>query len=71
MTETYLTVAQVASRWNLSGQSVRRKITAGKVPAIRAPGSHAIRVPASFVAEHEASFSRTSAPITASSSTTI
>jgi excisionase family DNA binding protein len=60
MTETYLTVAEVASRWNLSGQSIRRKITAGKVPAIRAPGSHAIRIPAAFVAEHERSFSRAS-----------
>jgi hypothetical protein len=58
----YLTVAQVSSRWNLSGQSIRRKITAGKVPAIRAPGSHAIRIPAQFVAEHEASFSRASTP---------
>ena len=68
----YLTVAQVASRWNLSGQSVRRKITKGSIPAIKAPGSHAIRIPAQFVADHERSFSRISAPtITTSSSTTI
>ena len=52
----YLTVAQVASRWNLSGQSVRRKITKGSIPAIKAPGSHAIRIPAQFVADHEAAF---------------
>jgi excisionase family DNA binding protein len=55
----FLTVAQVATRWNLSAQSIRRKITAGKIPAIRAPGSHAIRVSAAFVAEHERAFSRT------------
>ena len=61
----YLTVAQVASRWNLSGQSIRRKITAGSIPAIKAPGSSAIRIPARFVADHEATFSRTTPPITA------
>ena len=58
----YLTVAQVASRWNLSGQSIRRKITKGAIPAIKAPGSSAIRIPARFVADHERSFSRISAP---------
>ena len=60
----YLTVAQVASRWNLSGQSIRRKITKGAIPAIKAPGSSAIRIPARFVADHERAFSRTTPPIT-------
>ena len=58
----FLTVAQVASRWNLSGQSIRRKITKGAIPAIKAPGSSAIRIPSQFVADHERSFSRASAP---------
>jgi hypothetical protein len=46
----------LAERWSLSGQSVRRKITAGKIPAIRAPGSTAIRIPTEFVRRYEAAF---------------
>ena len=67
----FLTVAQVASRWNLSGQSIRRKVTKGAIPAIKAPGSRAIRIPAAFVAEHEATFSRTTPAIATTTTTTI
>jgi excisionase family DNA binding protein len=64
MTETFLTVAELAARWALSGQSVRRKIRRGAIPAIHTPGTRSIRIPAAFVAEHEATFSRASTPAT-------
>ena len=67
----FLTVAQVASRWNLSGQSIRRKITKGAIPAIKAPGSRAIRIPAAFVADHEGAFSRASTTPSITTTTTI
>jgi excisionase family DNA binding protein len=62
MTETYITVTMLAARWGVSDQTLRRKIRSGSIPAISTPGARSIRVPASFVREHEASFSRTSAP---------
>jgi excisionase family DNA binding protein len=58
MTE-FLTVTELASRWALSGQSIRRKIRRGAIPAISTPGTRSIRIPAEFVRQHEASFSRT------------
>jgi excisionase family DNA binding protein len=67
----FLTVPELAERWSISDQSVRRKIRRGVIAAIHTPGARSIRVPASFVREHEATFSRASTPITASSSTTI
>jgi excisionase family DNA binding protein len=63
MTE-FLTVTELAARWAISAQSVRRKIRRGQIAAISTPGARSIRIPASFVEEHEASFSRTSTPVT-------
>jgi excisionase family DNA binding protein len=74
MTESFITVSTLAARWGVSDQTLRRKIRRGAIPAILTPGARSIRVPASFVAEHEASFSRASAPTTVSAtsiSTTI
>jgi excisionase family DNA binding protein len=64
MTESFISVSTLAARWAVSDQSIRRKIRRGAIPAILTPGTRSIRVPASFVEEHERSFSRTTAPIT-------
>jgi excisionase family DNA binding protein len=56
----FISVSELAERWSISGQSVRRKIRSGAIPAISTPGTRSIRIPSQFVAEHEASFSRTS-----------
>ncbi len=58
MTENFLTVAELAARWALSDQSIRRKITAGAIPALRAPGSRTLRISSEFVQNHERAFSR-------------
>jgi excisionase family DNA binding protein len=71
MTESFITVSTLAARWGVSGQSIRRKIRRGAIPAILTPGTRSIRIPARFVEEHERSFSRTSAPATTSVSTAI
>jgi excisionase family DNA binding protein len=63
----FLTVPELAERWSISDQSVRRKIRRGQIAAISTPGARSIRIPAQFVEEHERSFSRstpTATPIT-------
>jgi excisionase family DNA binding protein len=64
MNENFLTVAALAERWSLSGQSIRRKIRRGAIPAILTPGTRSIRIPAEFVRQYESTFSLTT-PITA------
>jgi excisionase family DNA binding protein len=63
MTESFITVSTLAARWGVSDQTLRRKIRRGSIPAILTPGTRSIRIPASFVREHEAGFSRTT-PVT-------
>ena len=58
----YLTVPELAERWSISGQSVRRKIRRGLIAAIHTPGARSIRIPSAFVRQHEATFARTTPP---------
>lgn len=60
----FITVPELAERWAISDQSVRRKIRRGQIAAISTPGARSIRIPAEFVRQHEATFSRTTPPIT-------
>ena len=58
----FITVPELAERWAISDQSVRRKIRRGQIAAISTPGARSIRIPAEFVRQHERSFSRTTPP---------
>jgi hypothetical protein len=52
----YLTPNELAARWRLSAQAIRRKISSGRIPCFRAPGSRALKIPADFVTAYEAAF---------------
>ena len=52
----YLNVSTLASRWAVSGQTIRRKIRSGAIPHLKTPGSRSLRVPTEFVRRYEAAF---------------
>lgn len=62
----YLNVSTLASRWAVSGQTIRRKIRSGAIPHLKTPGSRSLRVPTEFVRRYEAAFPHAvvTAPIT-------
>lgn len=69
----FLTVSELAERWSISDQTLRRKIRRGQIAAIHTPGTRSIRIPARFVADHEATFARaiSTSPITVSAASTV
>ena len=58
----FLTVSELAERWSISDQTLRRKIRRGQVAAISTPGTRSIRIPSQLVRQHEATFARTTPP---------
>jgi excisionase family DNA binding protein len=67
----FLTVSTLASRWSLSDQSIRRKISSGAIPALKTPGSRTLRIPAAFVADYERTLPASVITSSAPASTTI
>jgi hypothetical protein len=52
----FLTPNELAARWRLSAQAIRRKVSSGRIPCFRAPGSRALKIPADFVTAYESAF---------------
>jgi excisionase family DNA binding protein len=52
----FISVSELAERWSISGQSVRRKIRSGAIPHLKTPGSRSLRVPIEFIRRYEAAF---------------
>ena len=52
----FISVSELASRWAVSGQTIRRKIRSGAIPHLKTPGSRSLRVPTEFVRRYEAAF---------------
>ena len=54
MTPTAMSVAQLAARWGVTGQTIRDRIAAGQIPALRLGRTYRIMVAAVQAMEADA-----------------